>query len=103
MDDKAGAMNMLSQVVAKDPLNGSALLTLGRYYLQQADLIKSLDYYERAANIKEVKVEALLGSARVLVKQGKYTLAIYKLKEAQSIKDQFFVAEYINTLENFVN
>lgn len=103
MDDKVSAMDMLSQVVAKDPLNGSALLTLGRYYFLESDFIKALDYYERATKVENVQLDALLGATRVLVKQGKYALAINKLKEAQTIKEQYFVSEYINTLENFVN
>jgi tetratricopeptide (TPR) repeat protein len=103
LNDKVTAMDMLSQVVAKDPLNGGALLTLGSYYYGEADYIKSLDYYSRAEKVADVKVEALLGSARVLVKQTKYFDAINRLKEAQVISDQAFIAQYINTLEKFVN
>jgi tetratricopeptide (TPR) repeat protein len=103
MNDKVTAMDILSQVVAKDPLNGSALLTLGSYYLQEGDLVKSLDYYDRATKVESVKIEALLGTARVLVKQSKYQAAINRLKEAQMIKDQAFIAQYINTLQKFVN
>ena len=103
MDDKDGAMTMLSEVVAKDPLNGSALLTLGSYYLQENELVKALDYYNRASKVEAVQVDALLGATRVLVKEGKYLQAINRLKEAQAIKEQYFVAEYITTLEKFVN
>ena len=102
-NDKEGAMEMLSEVVSKDPLNGSALLTLGSYYLQENDFEKALDYYDRASKVEAVKVDALLGASRVLVKNGKYLQAINRLKEAQSIKEQYFVAEYINTLEKFAN
>ena len=103
MNDKDGAMIMLSEVVAKDPLNGSALLTLGGYYLQENELVKALDYYNRASKVEAVQVDALLGATRVLVKKGKYLQAINRLKEAQAIKEQYFVAEYITTLEKFVN
>jgi len=103
MDDRVTAMGLLSQVVAKDPLNGSALLTLGSYYLREDSLVKSLDYYERATKVEEVKIEALLGTARVLVKQSKFQEAINRLKEAQMVKEQAFIAQYINTLEKFIN
>lgn len=103
MDDKVTAMDMLSQVVAKDPLNGSALLTLGSYYMREDDLVKALNYYERATKVESVQVEALLGCARVLVKQSEYIQAINRLKEAQLIEDQVFIAQYINTLQKFVN
>ena len=103
LDEKDEAMSLLSQVVAKDPLNGNALLTLGSYYYKLEDFETSLDYYARAEKVEAVKVEALLGSARVLVKQTKYTEAIYRLKEAQVINDQPFIAQYINTLQDFVN
>lgn len=103
MDDKASAMDLLSQVVAKDPLNGSALLTLGSYYFQEDDFVKSLDYYDRATKVEDAKFEALLGAARVLVKQNKYAAAINRLKEAQMIDEQTYIAQYINTLQKFVN
>lgn len=103
LGEKEEAMVLLGDVVSKDPLNGSALLTLGGYYLGEEDYVKALDYFSRAENVKDVKLDALVGSARVLVKQKKYTQAIYRLKEAQLIKDQPYVAQYINTLENFVN
>ncbi|MEO0509744.1 MAG: tetratricopeptide repeat protein [Verrucomicrobiota bacterium] len=103
LDKKDDAMGLLSQVVAKDPLNGGALLTLGRYYYTSEDFEKALDYYSRAEKVEAVKIDALLGSARVLVKQTKYTEAIYRLKEAQVIDDQPFIAQYINTLQDFVN
>lgn len=102
-NEKESAMGMLSQVVAKDPLNGNALLTLGSYYYNEEEYIKSLDYYSRAEKVEDVKVDALLGSARVLVKQQKYFDAINRLKEAQVISDQPFIAQYINTLQKFVN
>lgn len=102
-NEKAEAMRMLSQVVAKDPLNGNALLTLGSYYYGEEDFEKALDYYSRAEKVGEVQVEALLGSARVLVKQSKYYDAINRLKQAQVINDQPFIAQYINTLQKFVN
>lgn len=103
MDDKETAMSLLSQVVAKDPLNGSALLTLGSYHFQEGDLVKSLDYYDRATNVEEAKFEALLGAARVLVKDNKYASAITRLKEAQLIGEQPYISQYINTLQKFAN
>lgn len=103
MGDKAGAMSALTEVVSKDPLNGGALITLGSYHYGEEAFEKSLDYYGRAEKVESVKIDALLGSARVLVKQEKYREAIYKLKEAQLINDQPYVAQYISNLENFVN
>jgi tetratricopeptide (TPR) repeat protein len=97
------AMALLSDVVAKDPLNGSALLTLGGHYLAEEEFEKALDYFDRAQRVEAVKLDALVGSARVLVKLREYSQAIYRLKEAQLIEDQAHVAQYINTLENFVN
>jgi cytochrome c-type biogenesis protein CcmH/NrfG len=100
---KEEAMGILTQVVAKDPLNGSALLTLGQYYLGENEVEKAIDHYGRAEKVATVKVEALMGSARALVQNKQYRDAIIRLKEAQTIKDQPFIAQYINTLENFLN
>lgn len=103
MGDKETAMEALGEVVSKDPLNGEALLTLGRYYYSEGSHVKALDYYGRAEKVDAVKVDALLGSARVLVKQGKYREAIYRLKEAQTLNDQAYIAQYIETLQNSIN
>ena len=103
MGDKPAAMTALTEVVSKDPLNGGALITLGSYHYGEEAFEKALDYYGRAEKVEDVKIDALLGSARVLVKQEKYREAIYKLKEAQLIRDQSYVAQYISNLEDFVN
>ncbi len=103
MGDREAAMAALSEVVSKDPLNGNALLTLGSYYFGADELEKSLDYYGRAEKVEAVKLDALLGSARVLVRQNKYRDAIYRLKEAQTLKEQAYIAQYIKNLENFIN
>ena len=103
LGNKAEAMTLLGEVVAKDPLNGSALLTLGSYYSGEGEMEKSLDYYGRAEKVDSARFDALLGSARVLVKQTKYQEAIYKLRESQLIRDEAFVAQYISTLEKFAN
>jgi len=97
------AMDALASVVARDPLNGSALITLGGYHYDQGDLVKALDYYSRAEKVEEFKVEALLGSARSLVKQGEYREAIIRLSEARDLSDQPAIAKYIDTLERYVN
>ena len=97
-------MDTLSKVVRpRSRSNGSALLTLGGHYYAEEEFVKALDYYSRAEKVEAVKVEALLGSARVLVKQGEYHEAINRLKEAQVINEQPFIANYINTLQRFVN
>lgn len=103
LNDKANAMSILTKVVARDPLNGRALLTLGNHFAGEEDFEKSLDYFSRAEKVEDFKVDALIGSARVLVKQNKYQAAVNKLKEAQFIDDQSYIAQYINTLEKFIN
>lgn len=103
MGDKSAAMAALTEVVSKDPLNGGALITLGSYHYGEEAFEKALDYYSRAEKVENVKSDALLGSARVLVKLEKYREAISKLKEAQLIRDQPYVAQYISNLEKFVN
>ena len=101
MGDKSAAMAALTEVVSKDPLNGGALITLGSYHYEEEAFEKALDYYGRAEKVEDVKTDALLGSARVLVKLEKYREAISKLKEAQLIRDQPYVAQYISNLEEF--
>ncbi len=96
-DDRAA--EILEQIVARDPMNGKALLTLGRYYQQQGDLERAEFQLEAALEIPEVRVTALHTLARLKVSQRKYRDALSHLHEAQQIERLTYVTEYINQLE----
>jgi tetratricopeptide (TPR) repeat protein len=100
--DMQRAAELLEQVIARDPLNGQALLTLGDFHRDAGDLQRAIFHYERATRVDGVKVRALLALARVHVANRDFRAAITALNEAQSIEPRAFVAEYIDQLERLV-
>jgi len=93
------AAEILEQVIARDPLNGRALLTLGNYYRDQGDLERATFQYEAATRVPDVQLNALTALARLKVSQKQYRQAVELLRRAQAIENRSFVAEYIDRIE----
>jgi len=92
-DDEAA--EILENVIAKDPVNGNALLLLGNYNRVQGDLETAEFYYERAAKIDGVAYDALIEHARMMVQERRYEKAIDLLEDAQAL-------DYKDNVQNFL-
>ena len=93
------AAEILGEVVRRDPLNGTALLTLGNYYRETGDLERAEFQFEAASRVPESQVRALTALARLKVTQRNYREAVELLRRAQAIEARPFIAEYIDRLE----
>ena len=95
------AARKLEQIIDLDPLRGRALLTLGIYYadIEPPDIERAQLMYERAENLEEFEVDALIQHARLMVKLKRWDDAAYKLGAAQDIKFQPRVQEYLNQVK----
>jgi len=96
------AASLLEKIIGLDPMNGPALITLGDYYRDQGESERAALQYERAAEVEEVEVKALLALGRLHVRERDYRKALHYLNEAQRIQPQSFVADYIHQLEQVV-
>lgn len=96
-DDKAAGI--LKQVVAKDPLNGRALITLGKYYQGKGEIEEAVFSFESAAKVDDFRSEALIQHARLMVGERDFETAIRLLKESQLVDERDYVANYIKNLE----
>ncbi len=96
------AVVILEEVVAKNPLDGDALMLLGQHYARTGEPEKALVYFERAANLEQYEATAKLRQAQVLVGQGKYQEALPLLRRAQEIKPSEDVARYLEQVERLV-
>jgi len=92
---------LLEEVVQLDPLDGEALLMLGQYWARINEPDRAMLYYERAANLDDVDVEAKakLQHAQVLVGMGRYADAVPLLRRAQELKPREDLARYVEQVE----
>lgn len=100
--DATRAAELLEQVIARDPLNGGALLTLGDYYRETGDIQRAIFQYERATAVESVRPRALLALARIYVAKLDYRRAIQYLREVQVIQPRPYIADYIDQLERIM-
>ena len=96
------AAEILEGVIGRDPMNGSALLSLGDYYKENGELERAVMQYERATKVEAVKTRALLALGRLHVGQRDYRAALVYLREANRIEPRGYVADYIAQLERAV-
>ncbi|HEX6810518.1 MAG TPA: tetratricopeptide repeat protein [Planctomycetota bacterium] len=89
----------LDEIVKLDPLDGEALLLLGKHYGKKAEPDRAIFYYERAASIEAFEVEAKVRHAQVLVGLSRYAEALPLLRRAQQVKPREEIARYLEQVE----
>ncbi|MCF7974948.1 MAG: tetratricopeptide repeat protein [Phycisphaerae bacterium] len=92
-------IKVLEEIVTLDPLDGEALILLGRHCGRTGDPEKAVFYYERAASLEKYEADAKVRHAQLLVSQGKYAEAIGLLKRAQDLKPRDDVQKYLEQVE----
>ena len=93
------AVRILEEVVARNPLDGDALMLIGDHYVRAGEKEKGLIYLERAATLEPFEAAADVRRARVLVSQSRYEDAVPLLKRAQELAPQDDVARYLEQVE----
>lgn len=101
--DDSGAAAILEEVLEADPLNGNALLLLGKYYRDQKDLETAIYYFERASGVKDYEREAKLQLARIYVERKEYREAIRLLEQAQGIRYSSNVQDFLEAVRGVYN
>ena len=102
MAEGAGAeeARILQEIVALDPLDGEAMIHLGRYYVGREEVERGLTFFERAAAIgEEFEAEAKKQHGQVLVKQRRYAEAVPFLKRAQDLDPSETLRTYLEQVE----
>ena len=93
------AARILESIVAQDPLNGKALISLGDYYRSKEDLENAMIQYERASKVKGFESKGLVALARVEVTLRDYASAVSRLKRANALDPKEYLEDYIRRLE----
>ncbi len=90
---------VLQAIIELDPLDGEALILLGKHHARTENPEKAIFFYERAANLEKFEADAKVFQAQVLVGQGKYNTALPLLRRAQVIKPRENIRKYMEQVE----
>jgi tetratricopeptide (TPR) repeat protein len=93
------AVRLLEEVIARDPLDGEALLLVGQHYADAGDALRATLYLERAAGIDGFEAQAKLRHGQLLVTAGKYDEALPLLERAQELRPREQVARYVEQVQ----
>lgn len=97
LSDKAKAT--LDKITKRDPLRGRALITLGEYYSDNANIEKAKLMFERAEQLDDFRTEALISHARLMVFENSWSDATELLRDAQSTDHNDSVQEILEQVE----
>jgi tetratricopeptide (TPR) repeat protein len=98
--DLPAASEILNAVVAQDPMNGEALLSLGNLEREMENYEAAIFAYEQAAKIDETKVNALVEHARMLVGMRDYDAAVVVLRRAVVLEPGPRLETYLERVES---
>jgi Flp pilus assembly protein TadD len=98
-DSSIETVRVLEEIVKLDPLDGEALMLLGRHYSGQNEPDRAIFYYERAESLDAFEAGAKIRHAQTLVGMGRYAEAVPLLRRAQEIKPHDDVARYLEQVE----
>ena len=93
------AVRVLEGLVERDPLDGEALLMLGRHLADSGDSDRAIVYLERAAGLPAFEAQAKLREAQIHVASAKYDEAVALLRRVQEIQPREQVARYLEQVE----
>lgn len=96
------AQEILDSIIAKDPVNSTALLLYGE--LEQAidNYSRAEFYFERAANLSGSEAKAFERLGSLAVAQGKYPQAINYFERSLQYQDRPNIRQYLERLKSLV-
>jgi tetratricopeptide (TPR) repeat protein len=96
-EEEAG---ILEELVALDPLDGEAMIHLGRHFGRQKKYERAHAYFQRAAAIGDAyEAEAKLRDAQLLVSQGRYSEAVPLLRRSHDLEPSENLETYLRQVE----
>lgn len=98
--DSEKAAATLEKIVEENPMDGQALLLLGRRAWKQKDYEEAAFLFERAANIEEFEAEALLKHGQMLVERKRYAEAAKLIRRSLELRYAPQVADYLRNVED---
>ncbi|MCY2926029.1 MAG: tetratricopeptide repeat protein [Planctomycetota bacterium] len=90
---------VLEDVVKLDPLDGEAIMLLGKYYADKQQPDRAIFWYERAGGIEKFEDKAKLRHAQILVGMRRFGDAVPLLRRVQEINKREDVSRYLEQVE----
>jgi len=90
---------LLEEIIALDPLDGEALILLGRHYASTDNVEKAAYMFECAARLEKFEAEACLRHAQCLVRHERYEEAAQLLKRSVEVRPREDVRRYLEQVE----
>ena len=100
--DLKGVIGKLQPLIKRNPMQGEALILLGKAFLKEENYEQAAFYLERARSIPDFSHTALLDLGRLYVSQGNYDKAISCYSEAYQMRPNPSVADYIKRLKSAI-
>lgn len=91
---------ILVKILEMDPLNGKALLQVANQNWATGDIETAAYYFKRAESIPEVRYNALLDHARMLVSANQFREALPMLREVLALNPSKNLKDYVNSVES---
>lgn len=103
LDNSDAAAEILTKIVDEDPMNGQALLLLGKHAWQKGDMEEAAFLYERAQNLDEVAYSAFLQHGQMMVQQRDYNEAVRLIRRSLDLRYSPQVADYLRNVEEAIS
>ncbi|MGB0581984.1 MAG: tetratricopeptide repeat protein [Limisphaerales bacterium] len=101
--DANKAFEILTQVIAEDPLDGQCLLLLSEHHQRRSEFEKAEFYLERATNLDHHRVEAYIALGRLEVTRGRLKASLPHLRQAQQLRPSPNVERYIESIQRAID
>ena len=93
---------ILRKIVEMHPLEGKALIMLGRHAWQDKDYVLASLHFERASKIDEFEAPALIEHGRMMVGIRNYEKAVRLLERAEDIDPQPRISRFLESIRNLL-
>ena len=93
------AIKTLEEILAKNPLDGDALMMIGDYHLTNDENEKAFNRYQLASRIEGFQADAQVKMGQVRVQQRKYNEAIELIRKAQELRPRDNVKRFLESIE----
>lgn len=97
--DSSGAIAAYERAAAEDPLDGEALLALGRLFWQAGLRERARTVLERASRVRGFEAKALVLLAQVAVEEDRYRDAVRDLEKALEVEPSAWIRRYLEEVE----
>lgn len=90
---------ILRQSIELNPLDGDAMILLGRYHKSKGDFDESINWFRRAADLAATEADAKAQWAAVLIGKNELDAAIKLLEESVALKPQQVVQDLLDQVK----